>query len=167
MKTLLLLLLAPVLLSVGCAHTANFTSEPKGVDVYIEGKKVGTTPFAYEEKSAGQGPVAIVAKQGGREKKINVPRSQIAVMPIAAGAGAGAAACVTLNAVSCLASFVIGPFAWPIGIVGCLALPGGAGVGWYLYGSQMPDVVTIDMKDAEVPPPPEGEEPPEATSTAY
>jgi PEGA domain len=132
----------------GCAHTVNMTSEPAGAEVYLNGQKLGTTPFAYEEKSAGSGKVELVAKQGGKEKKVSVDRNQLAMNPILAGAGAGAGACLAINAVGCLGWFVIGFFAAPVNLVGCLALPAGAGVGWFMFGNQMPDTVKIEMTDA-------------------
>jgi PEGA domain len=148
MKPLVAMALAVTFLSVGCSHTVNFKSEPPGAEVYIDGQKVGTTPFAYEEKTAGSGQVEVIAKQGGKEKKTTVLRNNLAAMPVAAGAGAGAGACVVLSCGSIVLGFITYGLCWVGTLPALLLIPAGAAGGWFLYGNQMPDTVTIDMKDA-------------------
>jgi hypothetical protein len=143
--------LAFACVAAGCSHTVNMTSEPAGAEVYLDGTKIGTTPFAYEEKSGSPGQVELVAKQGGKEKKVTVPRSTISPMGIGVGAGGGAAACVALNLAGCALGFIpyVGFVSWTLNCAGCLMLPAGAGAGWYFMGNTMPDAVKIEMKDAE------------------
>jgi hypothetical protein len=162
--------LVAVALSVGCSHAVNITSTPPGADIYVDKKKVGTTPTTYTEETGSSGQVEIVAKANGKEKKVTVAKDKFAPLPIGAGAGAGAGACLVIGGASwvvALVSVVAGTVFPPcllgalcpwLSPVGCLAIPAGAGVGWFMFGNQMPDTVNIDMADAgaaapEVAPP--------------
>jgi hypothetical protein len=133
--------------SAGCTHAVSITSTPPGADIYIDNKKVGTTPMTYTEETAGSGQVMVTAKANGKEKKVTVPRNNLAMMPLLAGAGAGAGGCLVFGAASGVCGALTG-----VGLFGlCVAplfIPAGAGAAWFLYGNQMPDTVAIDMKDA-------------------
>jgi hypothetical protein len=116
----------------------------------MDGKKLGTTPFTYNETTTQAGKVELVAKQAGKERKFSVDRNQVDVMPIVAGAGIGVGACLALNAVGFVAGFLC-PFALGLNVAGCLALPGGPVLGWYAFGNHMPDTVAVKMDEPPVP----------------
>ena len=140
-----------LLFSVGCSHTVAFKSEPPGVDVYLDKKKIGTTPFTYQETSGSKDPITVVAKQHGVEKVITLQRDQANPMVLGAGAGVGAGACAVLFGAGCVASVIpfVNFFSWGLGCLGCLAIPGGAVGAYFLYGNQLPDTVDIKMKGTD------------------
>ena len=89
----------------------------------------------------------MTAKLHGKEKTITVQRSDVDMTAVGTGAAAGAGACLGANVMVGVAGLVFPPclLASP---VGCALLGVGPGVGWY-YGHRMPDVVKVDMKDAD------------------
>ena len=140
--------LAVAVAGTGCAHSVNFTSEPAGAEVYLDGQKIGTAPFTYEEKSGMYGSKAeLVAKQGGKEKKMTLTRDKPAIMPIVAGAGIGTGACLAASCGITVVGFIV-PFCFFGYLPALVLMPAGAVGGWYLFGNQLPDTVAIDMKDA-------------------
>ncbi|HKL48541.1 MAG TPA: PEGA domain-containing protein [Desulfuromonadales bacterium] len=64
-KILVVLLVS--LFSAGCSSQAVFLSEPSGADVFVNGSKVGTTPFKYEYTLNAGGHYSVALKKKGYE----------------------------------------------------------------------------------------------------
>lgn len=96
-------------LSVGCAHAVRIESSP-GAEIFVNGKSVGTSPAIYSE-TTGSSDTQVSARLHGREKTVNVQRTNVDMAPIGAGAGIGAATCGTGLAVTVVAGFIFLPCA--------------------------------------------------------
>lgn len=133
-------------LSVGCAHAVRIESAP-GAEIFVNGKSVGHSPATYMETTGGSDSVQVTAKLHGREKSVNVQRSDVDMAPIGAGAGIGAATCGTGLAVTLVTAFVFLPCAAVTGAASWGALAAAPAVSWFFFSHKMPDVVKVDLGD--------------------
>jgi subtilisin family serine protease len=144
-----LAMLVPVgavsLAGVGCAHMVRIESTP-GADIYVNDQHVGTAPVTYQETTGTSDPVKVTVKAHGKEKTVMVPRNDVDMTALGAGAGAGVGGCLASNVALGVAGFIFPPcwFAFP---ASCVVLALGPSYGWW-YGHKMPDNIQIDMKDA-------------------
>lgn len=147
-----LVLLGLLAIPMGCTHVVNIKSEPPGAEIFVNGQSVGKAPVAYTETSSGGGTVEIKAKLNGQEAVQQVPKDQINWGAVAgAGGGGGAAACVALNAVGCVGTAILIPFAFLANCAGFAALVGGPLVAYFAAGQQMKDDITITIPKAGTP----------------
>lgn len=145
-----------------CATTMQIESTPSGAEVIYEGKPVGTTPTSLQLPAGGMGSkVELTLKKGNLQKTVEVPRSDIDILGLAAGAGVDAVACAAIGGGGFAASF----FFPPCGLMACLApatfveLP----VQLFLFGFQAPKTLSVVLEPAPAkvaPPPIEGTPPP-------
>jgi uncharacterized protein YceK len=75
-RTISLLLIIVILLS-GCASTTLFTTSPIGATVYVEGEKMGTTPYKYSDTKIAFSSTPITFKKNGyKDLNIILKRSE-------------------------------------------------------------------------------------------
>ena len=129
----------------GCAHMVHIESAP-GAEIYVNDQHVGTAPATYQETTGTSDAVRVTAKLHGKEKTITVPRDNIDMGPIGAGAGVGAGACMAGLGVSVVAALVFLPCAFVTAPLSWVALGVGPGAGWW-YSHKMPDSVKVDFDD--------------------
>jgi hypothetical protein len=141
------LVLISQLLNVACAHVVRIESDP-GAEIFVNDQHVGTSPASYSETTGSPDAVKVTAKLHGKEKTVMVPRENVDMGAVGAGAAAGVGGCLASNLVLAGASLVFFPcaFAFP---VSWALLGAGPGYGWY-YGHKMPDNVRIDFDGGAV-----------------
>lgn len=75
MKNLLIVFLAAVMCS-GCVTRVFFDSSEEGAEVYLDGEKVGETPFAAEISAyAWYDPFVVVKKEGYQDLKTELKKT--------------------------------------------------------------------------------------------
>jgi hypothetical protein len=176
MRTTIVVSLASIaaVLLAGCVHPMTITAKQEGAEISVDGKPIGKSPATYQETTGAAGTIAILVKDGAREKRILVQKNQPAWEPVGAGAGGGVGGCLGLWVVGgCVSGIAAGVFppcglVWcPIAVVALASIPAGAGVGWYFFGNKGPDKVDVDLAtgvvettppnlttDTAAPPPP-------------
>lgn len=164
----MLLMAMVVTTHAACATTMQIESTPSGAEVIYEGKPVGTTPTNLQLPAGGMGSkVELTVKKGNLQKTVEVPRSEIDLLGLAAGAGVDAVACAAIGGGGLAASFV-----FPLcGVIACLApatfveLP----VQLFMFGFQAPKTLSVVLEPApaKVAPPPIEGAPPPTTNYGY
>lgn len=67
-----------VVFGVGCASTTIIRSEPSGADVYIDGERVGKTPYTYSDtKTWGSSTGVRVELAGRAPQELTISRSEL------------------------------------------------------------------------------------------
>lgn len=127
----------------GCAHMVHIESAP-GAEIYVNDQKVGVSPTNYQETTGNSDPVKVTVKKNGKERTVMVPRTDVDMGAVGAGAAAGVGGCLASNLVLGIASFVFFPAACLFPVSWAM-LGAGPGYGWY-YGHKMPDNVHIDLE---------------------
>ncbi len=142
-------------------------STPSGAEVTFEGKPVGTTPMTLNVPAGGMGSsVEVTLKKGALQKTVKVPRSEIDVMGLAAGAGVDTVACLALGLSGSVAAFII-PFC---GFAPCVAplLYAEVPVQLFLMGFQAPKTLSVTLEPGATPaPPPIDGAPPPPSNYGY
>ena len=99
----------------------------------------------YSETTGSSDTVQVTARLHGRENTVIVRRDNVDMLPVGAGAGLGAGACMTGGLISGLASLVFVPCAFvggPVSWAACAAAPL---AGWWFFSHKMPDVVRVEL----------------------
>lgn len=157
-----LILVAPVAaLQLACATAMQIESTPSGAQVIFNGNQVGTTPMTLDVPAGGMGSsVEVTVKKGTLQKTVTVPRSEIDVMGLAAGAGVDTAACLALGAGGFVAGFILPlcAFAPCVAPIVYAEIP----VQLFLMGFQAPKTLSVTLEPGAVatPPPIDGTTPP-------
>ena len=144
-----LTILALALSNLACAHAVRIESAP-GAEIFVNGQSVGTSPATYQETTGGDDTVQVTARLRGREKTVSVKRSDVDMMPVGAGAAAGAAGCMAASAATLVTAFIFPPCVLLTGSLAWGSLLSGPLAGWIWFGHKMPDTVRVDL---ESPPP--------------
>lgn len=75
MKNLLVLLLAAMMFA-GCVTRVFFDSSEEGAEVYLDGEKLGETPFAAEISAyAWYDPFVVIKKEGYKDLKTELKKA--------------------------------------------------------------------------------------------
>ena len=79
--------MAVIMVAVGCSSTTQIESRPSGATVYINGEKMGTTPYAYNDtKIIGSATTLLLRKNGYEDFNVLLKRDeQIDYVPACAG----------------------------------------------------------------------------------
>jgi len=153
--------LAPLLLvELGCAHVVQVQTKPAGATIYVNGRRIGKAPVAFEEEGSDKTrETVVIARLNGYETtEIKLLRSEPnpwavwMLTPFCGTLGwAAAAASLLVGVVACI------PTAGCTILIGAVpaALMTAAGCAWILATSptwlllnhtrQLPDTVMIDL----------------------
>jgi len=72
-----LLLLSFILIVTGCSSTTIINSDPQGATLYIDGFKMGKTPYTYTDSKTNSSTTSIfLTKEGFIDKHIVMNRSE-------------------------------------------------------------------------------------------
>lgn len=115
----------------------------------MNGKSIGSAPAVYRETTGSSDSVQVTARLHGREKSVNVQRTDVDMAPIGAGAGIGAATCGTGLAVTVVAGFIFLPCAAVTSAASWAALAAAPAASWWFFSHKAPDVVNVDLGDVQ------------------
>lgn len=166
MSPRVLLLLAVTLLASACAHPVTLLSEPPGAEVYVDGERVGTTPYTLQEITGEPDSVTVELRHDGVSARFGVLRTAWAVEPLFLSLGVllGGMALASLGSLIGALSAVIAPVALPLAIGFFVAtfaaqfvvIAGTAVASWGpffvagLFGRESPDTVKVDFRTGEI-----------------
>lgn len=145
MRLLLALpVLALALTNLACAHAVRIESTP-GAEIFVNGQSVGASPATYHETTGLSDKVTITAKLRGREKSVELQRSDVDLAPVGAGAAVGAAGCMAASAATLVSAFVFTPCILVTGPMAWASLLSAPLAGWIWFGHKLPDTVRVEL----------------------
>ncbi len=152
-----------LVLSTACAHTTTIRSEPAGADVFVDGARVGATPYDFDEPVGPMGGTDVEVRDGTGGARFRLQRQGFAWQPIGAAFGG----VLGTSLVLCGAALPWAPLALSspdvpdeVAYVGTAFLGAAivtCGVGLFaaafasVFGLRTgPDTVTVDLEDGSV-----------------